>query len=69
MLYTEDRFICNQCGSSEWNMLMLQDTVWKIISKYKREFLCVPCMEKRMGRKFKESEIKPNLLCNDRWWN
>ena len=52
----EDRFICQDCGESNYNMYMVNDDLWK---KYGNEkfTLCKSCLEKRMGRELTKDDI------------
>src|SRR4051812_32294503 len=60
-------WICQDCGhkiSSDKNMIMLKDDVWLSIAD-KEDVLCDKCIEKRLGRKLRYSDL-PNedIWCN-----
>ena len=52
----EDRFTCEDCGSKDYNMYMVNDDLWKQHGNEKFT-LCKDCLEKRMGRKLTKRDI------------
>lgn len=62
-------WVCRDCGSRDFEMFMVKDELWaKIWPGYAKELkaiknpkkrhgvLCLPCAEKRLGRKITEED-------------
>jgi hypothetical protein len=57
---------CQECKKDIWvddNMAMLKEELWLSIAN-KEDVLCDSCIEKRLGRKLKKEDLKPDVLCN-----
>jgi hypothetical protein len=52
----EERFRCEDCGDTDYKMYMVNDDIWK---KYGNDTktLCKSCLEKRLGRPLKKSDV------------
>jgi len=52
-------FECTDCGG-QTKVFYVKDTLWyQVIPEYKqRKVICIPCFEKRLGRKLKKSDFK-----------
>ena len=61
----EDRFTCEDCGTKDYNMYMVNDDIWNEYGNEKLT-LCKDCLEKRMGRKLTKKDISQhkNALVN-----
>ena len=54
----ERRFVCHACGENPDSHIILIDELWDLVSDYKRELLCLPCIEKNLGRKVYVEDLK-----------
>lgn len=60
--------IWNEYGLGGCEMVTIDgQTGWKTTTKEGEGFLCIPCLEKRMGRKAVLSDFMPDVPCNE--WN
>ena len=51
------RYICVNCGEPD-AFIILTDEVWTSVSVHKRDFLCLQCIEKELGREITSSDLK-----------
>jgi hypothetical protein len=54
------KFTCKDCKNYEYKMYMVNNNIW---DKYGagEGTLCIPCLEKRMGRKLKKEDFSQYL--------
>ena len=50
------RFTCTDCGDYDYKMYMVNDDIWNQYGN-DRNTLCLPCLEKRMGRKLTKDDF------------
>lgn len=60
---------CEDCGlvysCFDGHMVMLKDSLWNKVSKGRPKIcLCDTCIEKRLGRKLEEEDLKPKVVVN-----
>jgi hypothetical protein len=63
---------CHDCSRVTWfddkekkgNAFMVHDDLWKKHVGSKKKIVCPHCLEKRMGRKMKKSDLKPDTELN-----
>ena len=52
-----EKYTCIICGEPDaW--IMLTDEAWAIASVHRRDFLCLLCIEKGLGREILSSDLK-----------
>ena len=52
---------CKDCGKDVRNpkdMYMLEDNLWKQLGLKPGDFLCIDCLEKRLGREITQDDLK-----------
>ena len=54
--YVSDGY-CNLC-SNEYDMVMIHDDLWNSIAEHHSDVYCVPCIEKKLGRKIESKDLK-----------
>lgn len=59
-----EQIICAQCKEETDDFFMLTNDLWKTITKPEEEFLCIPCTEKRLGRKITPADLNPDAPVN-----
>lgn len=50
--------ICDGCRCSPVQMIILRDELWRSICRFRREILCLECMESRLGRLITGDDLK-----------
>ena len=58
--------VCEQCGDEWSEMIMLKDDLWLSIAQ-EEEFLCVGCIEKRLGRPVTGWDLTDCALNHENW--
>lgn len=53
--------VCVECDESNPQMFMVDDQLWASVCS-KKEFLCLPCFEKRLGREIRFDDLKDCYL-------
>jgi hypothetical protein len=68
VLAAEDRFICMDCGIDTNEIreyFMVEDHLWKQNVPEYHGFLCIGCLESRIGRKLDKNDFPAHLPIND----
>ncbi len=50
--------VCDECSARWPAFVILLDELWLSICKHKKEFLCVDCIERRLGRRLTWDDLK-----------
>lgn len=50
---------CDGCGERDPVMVIIHDSLWAAIAKHRKEFLCLQCMEQRLGRPITPNDLRP----------
>ena len=55
------KYTCDDCGTEYMEQFSLDHALWGQIAG-KREILCLPCTEKRLGRKVTLKDLNPCMM-------
>lgn len=71
MIKKESFAKCKDCKTPifvDYNMVMIKDTLWKIICDAQEDYICDVCMERRLGRQITVRDFRSKgIPCNEVW--